>query len=133
MKKILIAYDGSEPARRALRTGAELARRYGSEVGVVGVAGDAAGKRPDDPKGPASARAADLYDARRQLAKLGITATTHQLSGPAGPRIVAVAEEFGYDTIVVGPRGMGFLGRALLGSVSEYVANHATVTVVVAR
>ena len=37
MKRILIAYDGDEPARRALERGAELAQAFGAELGVVSV------------------------------------------------------------------------------------------------
>ena len=37
MKKILIAYDGGEPARRALDTAADLARLTGASVSVVSV------------------------------------------------------------------------------------------------
>ena len=37
MNKILVAYDGSEPAHRALERGAELAEAFGAELGVVSV------------------------------------------------------------------------------------------------
>jgi nucleotide-binding universal stress UspA family protein len=35
MKRILIAYDGDEPARRALERGAELARAFGADLAVI--------------------------------------------------------------------------------------------------
>ena len=44
-----------------------------------------------------------------------------------------MADERGYDTIVIGTRGLGTLARTLQGSVSEHVAANAHVTVVVAR
>jgi nucleotide-binding universal stress UspA family protein len=47
--------------------------------------------------------------------------------------IEQVAEKGGYDTVVVGARGLGALGRILQGSVSEHVATHANATVIVAR
>ncbi len=47
--------------------------------------------------------------------------------------IEAIADERGYDTIVVGSRNAGALARALRGSVSDHVATHAHATVVVAR
>ena len=47
--------------------------------------------------------------------------------------IERVADERGYDTIVIGTRGVRSLARTLQGSVSEHVASHAHVTVVVAR
>ena len=38
-----------------------------------------------------------------------------------------------FDTVVVGSRSLGAVGRVLAGSVSEHVAAHARTTVVVAR
>ena len=37
MKKILLAYDGGEPAKRALEQTIELATRFEAQVGVVSV------------------------------------------------------------------------------------------------
>ena len=53
--------------------------------------------------------------------------------GDVARTIERVADERGYDTIVVGTRGLGSLARTLQGSVSEHVATHAHATVVVAR
>lgn len=39
----------------------------------------------------------------------------------------------GGDTVVIGTRGLGAIGRMLQGSVSEHVATHASTTAVVAR
>ncbi len=44
-----------------------------------------------------------------------------------------MADERGYDTIVVGSRGLNALTKMLQGSVSDHVATHAHATVVVAR
>ena len=35
MKKIILAYDGGEPAKRALDMTVELARKFGASVAVV--------------------------------------------------------------------------------------------------
>ncbi|MGH2465804.1 MAG: universal stress protein, partial [Candidatus Limnocylindrales bacterium] len=37
VKKILVAYDGGEPAQRALVLAADLARAFDAELGVVSV------------------------------------------------------------------------------------------------
>jgi nucleotide-binding universal stress UspA family protein len=47
--------------------------------------------------------------------------------------IEQIAEEGGYDVIVLGSRGLGALGRMLQGSVSEHVATHAKATVLITR
>ncbi|HYL40651.1 MAG TPA: universal stress protein, partial [Candidatus Binatus sp.] len=53
--------------------------------------------------------------------------------GDPAERIEEVADQGDYDTIVIGSRGLGALGRALQGSVSSHVATHAKSTVIVAR
>lgn len=47
--------------------------------------------------------------------------------------IVDEARDWGADLIVVGSHGSGFFGRALLGSVSDAVVNHAPCSVLVVR
>jgi len=44
-----------------------------------------------------------------------------------------LAERGGFDTIVIGSRGLGVVSRFLQGSVSEHVATHADATVVISR
>ena len=132
MKKILLAYDGGEPAKRALEQTIELATRFDAEVGVISVVPARTGRarrpvgRPDRPRrgaprgpqGPARGRhRGRAARARRRLART----------------IERIADERGYDTIVIGTRGLGSLAKALQGSVSEHVASHAHTTVVVAR
>ena len=47
--------------------------------------------------------------------------------------IVDDAEQFEADIVVVGSHGYGFVGRMLLGSVSDYVIHHAPCSVIVIR
>ena len=133
IKRILVAYDGSEPARRALAVGAELAAGLGAAIGLVSVARQRLGRPLDDPWGDASARAAELHEAKAMLAERGLVAETHEPVGDAGPMIVLVARDFGYDTIVLGSRHLSAIGQAFLGSVSLYVSHHAEATVIIAR
>ncbi len=53
--------------------------------------------------------------------------------GKPGEVLVHTAEEMDADLIVVGTRGYGKLRRALMGSVSAYVTNHAHCPVLVCR
>ena len=46
MKNILVAYDGGEPARRALETGIELAKRFDASLAVVSVVPVHPGRAP---------------------------------------------------------------------------------------
>jgi nucleotide-binding universal stress UspA family protein len=133
MKKILVAYDGGEPARRALDLAADLADKFQAEVGVVSVIPYHPGRSPIDPWDDRSVHTTELAEARIYLASRGITPVLHEPAGDPARSIEEVAEVHGYDMVVVGSRGLGVLGRALQGSVSEHVATHAAATVVVAR
>lgn len=59
--------------------------------------------------------------------------TTRIFAGQPEQAIVEEAENWGADLIVVGSHGYGFWSRALLGSVSNAVINHAPCSVLVVR
>jgi nucleotide-binding universal stress UspA family protein len=131
--RILVAYDGTPGARRALERAADLALALSAEIGVVSVTQERLGERVDDPWGITSAHASQLHEAVAWLGERGLKPMTHEPTGDAGPMIVRTAEDLGYDTIVVGSRGLGPVRRAILGSVSQYVATHAAANVIIAR
>jgi nucleotide-binding universal stress UspA family protein len=55
------------------------------------------------------------------------------VEGTPAPEILRMARRVDADLIVVGARGLGTLGRLLLGSVSEAVLLHARCPVVIVR
>jgi nucleotide-binding universal stress UspA family protein len=133
MKKILLAYDGGEPARRALDKTIELAKLTQAEVGVISVVPVHPGRVPVDPWDDRTVHAEELLEARKLLREAGIEATMIEPGGDPARTIERIADERDYDTIVIGSRGLGAVARTLQGSVSEHVATHAHATVVVAR
>ena len=133
MKKILLAYDGGEPARRALDTAAELVEKFGGTLSVVSVVPVRTGKGAIDPWDDASLHAQELQEAKRLLVERGIQAELLEPAGDPARTIEKIAAEGSYDTIVIGSRGLGAVGRALQGSVSEHVATHSVATVVIAH
>jgi nucleotide-binding universal stress UspA family protein len=133
MKKILVAYDGGEPAHRALDMAADLAKRYDAKVGVVSVIPVHAGRVPVDPWDDRPVHTSELAEARAILVKLGIEPVLYEPAGDPAVTIEKIAEEGDYDMVVVGSRGLGVVSRALQGSVSEHVATHSQATVVIAR
>ena len=133
MKKILLAYDGGEPARRALVTAGELARAFHAPLSVVSVVPEGAGRPVGDPLSDASAHARELQEAKRLLAEMGLEVELLEPSGDPARRIEQIAEEGGFDTIVLGSGGGGPIDRALHGSVSRHVVAHASATVVLAH
>ncbi|HET7142157.1 MAG TPA: universal stress protein [Candidatus Limnocylindria bacterium] len=133
MKKILLAYDGSEAADSALQQTIDLAKAFKAEVGVVSVVPVHAGRIGIDPWDDRPVHDDQLREARTVFSKEGIEPRLHEPFGEKAPSIERVAEEGGYDTIVIGSRGLGAIGRLLEGSVSEHVATHARTNVVIAR
>jgi len=133
MKRILVAYDGGEPARRALDLAIDLAKRFDAEVGVVSVVPVHGGRAPVDPWDDRAVHMAELAKARTILVERGIEPVLYEPAGETARTIEQVAEDGDYDTIVIGFRGLGTVSRVLQGSVSEHVATHAGGTVIVTR
>ncbi len=133
MKNILVAYDGEAPAKRALDVAIELTKLSHGDLAVVSVIPTRVGRSPVDPWDDGSVHARQLLEARNILAQHGIEAEMIEPAGDPAKEIEKIAEAGKFDTIVIGSRGLGTIGRVLQGSVSEHVATHAAATVVVAR
>jgi nucleotide-binding universal stress UspA family protein len=133
MKRILVAYDGGEPGRRALDTAIEMANGLGALISVVSVVPFHPGRAPIAPWDDQQVHADELREAKAILAKAGITAEYLEPAGDPAKTIEKLVDEFGFDIVVLGSRGLGTVGRFFQGSVSEHVATHANATVVIAR
>lgn len=88
---------------------------------------------PVDPWDDNVVHAAELRDAKAILEEHGLHPELIEPVGDAAHTIERIALDGGYDTVVIGSRGLGALSRLLEGSVSEHVASNAKTTVVVAR
>ena len=133
MKRILLAYDGAEPAKKALALTADLAKTYEAAVTVVSVVPVHPGRTPIDPWDDTEVHRAELREAAVALRDQGIEPELIEPAGDPATMIERVAEQGRFDLIVVGTRGLSAVGRAMQGSVSEHVATHAETTVVIAR
>jgi nucleotide-binding universal stress UspA family protein len=133
MKRILVAYDGDDPAHRALERGAELAQAFGAELGVLSVTPWRRSRFPTDVWDDAESHARALKSASDWLSQRGLSATLLSPAGDPAKMIETVAEAHDFDTIIVGSRGLGPVGRFMQRSVSEHLATNAKATVVIAR
>jgi nucleotide-binding universal stress UspA family protein len=133
MEKILLAYDGGEPAHRALDLTVDLARQFGASVTVVSVTPIHPGRAPIDPWDDRPVHLGELAEAQQLLRDRGIEPQLLSPTGEPAPTIERIAAEGGFDTVILGSRGLGAVSRFLQGSVSEYVATHGHSTVIVAR
>lgn len=133
--KVLLAYDGSDGARRALDTVAAL-HHEGDVVTIVGSAEGLplfgyAGTLPTPEQ--EKERHRQLVEAETALAARGIEATLVERHGDPATAILDEAGQRDVDLIVLGTRGLSAAERWLLGSVSTKVAHHAHCSVLVAR
>ena len=137
MKKILLAYDGSDPAKKALATALDLARKYQAELYVLTVA-----QPPDfgeDVETEAIIENSRNYHERilapvkDLVATSGVTAQFEVAVGHPAEQIIYHADRYQVDLIVLGHRGKSLFRRLLLGSVTKQVTQYADRTVLVVR
>lgn len=145
--KILIATDGSEFSRIAIEEACGWIERSRdkAEVKLVSVyevptvAAEPFVPMPEHYEGIRKSVERLAYDHVEKARAMiddrlpGIEVAEEVVMGVPGPTIVEIAEEWRADLIVVGSHGRGFWSRALLGSVSDAVVNHAPCSVLVVR
>lgn len=132
MTHILLAYDGTEPAKHALETTAEMAKAFGARVSVLSVVPTrTTGRSPVDLWDDKGVHDQELLEAKSLLAAHGLTVKLIETAGDPAHDIERVAKDGQYDTIVMGSRGLGAASRFLQGSVSAHVSAHAHSTVIV--
>jgi nucleotide-binding universal stress UspA family protein len=135
MKKIVLGYDESDAAKRALERAAQIAKAFDSELIVTSVApamtsiGRSAG--PVDPTDPPSTHIEELKHAQTYLEGEGLHAAYVPALGRPADTIAQLAQERGADLIVLGTHETA-VGRLLGQSVSESVAHrvHCDVLIV---
>ena len=129
MKTIVVGYDETEPAKRALERAAELAEAFNGKLIVTSVApilvGAARSAGPTDPADSFGKHLQELTHARSFLAERNIDAEFVPAVGEPADTIVELADKRGADMIVVGTREPGVIERLLGQSVSEGVAHRA--------
>ena len=138
-RKILLAYDGSEGANRALEVGVQLAQIHGAELSAVAVEE----KLPrfsgtidevQEEKQFANEQYGKLLEAAKVKAKeAGIELKTLMRPGHPAQTIVAVAKEGKFDLVLVGHTGLSGVWAAFLGTTAEKVSRHAPCSVLIVR
>jgi nucleotide-binding universal stress UspA family protein len=115
---VLVPIDGSESSFNALEFGALFAREFGSDLDVVHVTDERTGETEE------------LFErARSLLEEVGIDAepeaviddvvTQSEAARKVGRRLIELAEQRGYDHVVMGRESGGRLERFVVGSASE--------------
>ncbi len=142
-RRILVAFDGSPHAERALAAAAQLAELAGGELTALSVVPEISawmlsggmGAPLDIPELQEDARreaSKELDDAVDALPRdLKVTKTVE--IGRPGPDIVKRASSGGHDLVVVGSRGRGEAAALFLGSVSQHVSHGSSIPVLIVR
>ena len=140
LTRILVPVDASPGSKLAVRLAAELAVVTGAALDILHVSYFDAGTDdfkeswlPEAIAGSAGAEAREALESARKCVPSLVSAAYYCRTGIPAEEILQFAEERPDDLIVVGCRGLGFMQGVLLGSVSQAIAERASVPVLVAR
>jgi len=140
--RILVGYDGSDNAQRALSRAIQVAKQSNAELRIVVVAdtmsyaayasGGGMYKRYNEQtKTNAQNLASAALDTAKAAGLKEVYASDEE--GQPADMILTLANEYKVNLIVVGRRGVRGLRRFLMGSVSTAVINHAKCDVLVVK
>jgi nucleotide-binding universal stress UspA family protein len=135
-RRIVVGVDGFESSKAALRWAIHQAKLTGAVVEAITAwhipAGTGWVPTPDAPDYQDDAFAV-LTEALNEMSAMDpdVKVCPRVMEGRAGQVLVEAAD--GADLLVVGSRGHRGLAEALVGSVGQYCANHASCPVVIMR
>ena len=138
-KRIMVATDGSKPARKAIETGIDIAKLSGAKIYAIYVVVPTTHSARDFGWEKAAMehfrnegkRATGFVEETAKVA--GIEVESVLLEGHPADEIVKFAEQNDIEMIVMGTLGKTGLDRFLLGSVAENVVRHSKIPVLVVR
>lgn len=153
MKKILVAVDGSEKAKKAAEKAAELAESLDAQATLIHVYNQSA-KAPIDEftimdthierdnmleiierheKSIVEEKKEILEQDAKVFEEKGINVEKIFRYGDAADVVCEYAEENAFDLIVVADKGHSKIGRFLLGSISDKIVRHSKISVMVVK
>lgn len=141
MEKILVAVDGSENGRKALKKAKEIGRAMNSEITILHVVNDQRNNpyiveteyRNQIMKAYAEQGEKILKSELEMFEDYKGKVTTLLKFGESAKEIINTAEEGKYDLVVMGSRGLSTLSRMMLGSISSKVVHNIRVSVLIVR
>jgi len=140
-KNIVVAYDGSENAKRALDVAIDLAKRYEARLTIIEVidtsvlVGMGLGPIPSEVINEMYNKAKkDVEEAKEKAINSGVkNVEVVNIEGDPATAIMDYAGKAGADLIVTGSRGLSTVKRIFLGSVSSRIIHEAKIPVLVVK
>lgn len=136
IKKLLVAYDGSDLSKKAVEMAALIAEGRPTLVtllAVVELKGSFEGELLPVVNEKLAAFEALLQEATHKFANLGCTLDTEVRVGDVTETILEMATEGHYDLIVLGEKARSVLVSFFLGSTAYNVARRAPCSVVLVK
>lgn len=132
VKKILLPTDGSTHSLKAAEYAAEISKQFDSETHILNVITKStiriSRKREEKSSVQALEETKDVFD-RRSIKVI----VRKLVRGNPAEIICKIAEEEGFDLIVIGSRGLSGMKAFFLGGVSDKVSRHAICPVLIVR
>jgi nucleotide-binding universal stress UspA family protein len=138
-KKILLAYDGSDGANRALEAAIDLAKLHQGKIWALAVEENlphviaTAGEFQDTKEQANEKFRKLLQEAQARAATAGVELQPLLRAGHPAQTIVGVARDGEFDVILVGHSGLSGVWAAFLGTTAEKVSRHAPCSVLIVR
>lgn len=134
MGKILVGYDGSEGARKAVDRAVSMVKEGDEIVLVFVIPHSKLEEFVDFDSDLTEEKAREALDeVLRPLLEEGINVTGTVTEGNVADEIIELGSELECDLIVVGSYGMSKVGSFALGDVAEEVAKRSTRPVLLVR
>jgi nucleotide-binding universal stress UspA family protein len=126
-QRILVVWDGTEPAERAFAMGIDVGTRYEAEIVAASVV------PPDHPAEQAPARLAELWAQRHAAGDRRGCAVSHKIieGRHTGADLLAYAHEHAFDLVVIGHHHDPKPGVLVLHGVTEHLISAAELPVLV--
>lgn len=138
-QKILLAYDGSDGANKALEAAIDLAKLHEGKIWALAVEErlphiSATVGEFQEAKELANEKFRKLLEeARLKAGNAGIELKPLLRAGHPAQTIVEVAKEGEFDVILVGHSGLSGVWATFLGTTAEKVSRHAPCSVLIVR
>lgn len=142
MQNVLVPFDGSSSAKRAIQYLVDFSAEYPAiKVHVINVQSEpklygnyvSASMLEQLREGALQHGQETNVDAAKMLEAAKIDFETHAVIGEVIGEVVKAVKAFGCNTVVMGTRGMSNLGNLVLGSVATRIVHEVPVPVLLVK